>query len=312
MQLPQPITVKEAAALLNCTYKGDGEILIKGINEIHKVTTGDLTFVDVPKYYAKALNSAATVILINQETDFPEGKALIISNEPFTDYNKLVEHYRTKEKPAKFSHWNKFAIGENVEIGENVQIFPGVVIGNNIKIGNNCILYPNVVLYDDVTLSDDVIIHANSVIGGHAYYYKNRKTHFEKLQSCGRVIIERGVEIGTCCTIDKGVSGDTIIGEHTKLDNQVHVGHGVVIGKMCLIGAQVGIGGKTIIEDEVIIWGQAGITKDITIGKGAVISAQSGVSKSLEGGKAYFGSPAQEIRKIQKEMAWLRRQANED
>ncbi|RYD81587.1 MAG: hypothetical protein EOP53_05975 [Sphingobacteriales bacterium] len=111
MQLAQPISVKQAAEILNCTYKGDGEILINGINEIHKVTTGDLTFVDVPKYYVKALNSAATVILINQETDFPEGKALIISQEPFTDFNKLVNHFRSEEKPAKYSHWNKFRFG---------------------------------------------------------------------------------------------------------------------------------------------------------------------------------------------------------
>jgi UDP-3-O-[3-hydroxymyristoyl] glucosamine N-acyltransferase len=309
MQLASPINVREAADLLNASFKGDGEMHITGLNEIHKVQPGDLTFVDVEKYYAKALNSAATTILINKETEFPEGKAIIVSDDPFRDYNRLVTHFRTEETPARYSHWNRFALGKNVKIGEGINIFSGVVLGNNILIGNNCTLYPNVVLYDDTTLGDNVTIHANTVIGGHAYYYKNRKTHFDKLISCGRVIIENDVEIGAACTIDKGVSGDTIIGEHTKLDNQVHLGHGVVIGKRCLIGAQVGIGGKTIIEDDVIIWGQAGITKDVTIGAGSVISAQSGVSKSLEGGRSYFGTPAQEIREIQKQMAWVRRAA---
>jgi UDP-3-O-[3-hydroxymyristoyl] glucosamine N-acyltransferase len=312
MQLPSPISISEAAGLLGAQFRGDGEMKITGLNEIHKVRSGDLTFVDVPKYYKKAFDSAATTILINQETEFPKGKAIIVSDDPFRDYNKLVDHFRTKETPARFSHWNRFASGSNVQIGEGTTIFPGVVIGNNVRIGKNCTMYPNVVLYDDTILGDNVIIHANTVIGGHAYYYKNRKTHFEKLVSCGRVIIENDVEIGTACTIDKGVSGDTIIGEHTKLDNQVHVGHGVVIGKRCLIGAQVGIGGKTIIEDDVIIWGQAGITKDVTIGAGSVISAQSGVSKSLPGGESYFGTPAQEIRKAQKEMAWVRRGARGD
>jgi UDP-3-O-[3-hydroxymyristoyl] glucosamine N-acyltransferase len=307
MDIKEPISVKEAAVLLGLPFKGDGNLLISGINEIHKVRAGDLTFVDVQKYYKKALTSAANFIIINQDTAFPDGKAILISDNPFHDYNRLVTHFMPEEKPQHIA----FSKGENVVIGKDVQIYPGVVLGRDIRIGDGSVIYPNVTIYDNTIIEDHVIIHANTVIGGHAYYYKNCKTHYEKLISCGRVILETGVEIGSSCTIDKGVSGDTIIGEQTKLDNQVHVGHGVIIGKRCLIGAQVGIGGKAIIEDDVILWGQTGITKDVTIGAGAVVSAQSGVSKSLEGGKAYFGTPAQEIRKAQKEMAWLRIKANE-
>jgi len=308
MDIKDPIRVKDAAQLLGIPFKGNGDLLITGINEIHKVRKGDLTFVDVPKYYKKALSSDANFIIINQDTEFPEGKAILISDDPFHDYNRFVTHFMAEEMPQHVA----FSKGENVTIGNDVQIYPGVVLGRDITIGDGAVLYPNVVVYDNTIIGEDVIIHANTVIGGHAYYYKNRKSHYEKLISCGRVILEKGVEIGASCTIDKGVSGDTIVGEHTKLDNQVHVGHGVVIGKRCLIGAQVGIGGKTIIEDDVILWGQTGITKDVVIGKGAVISAQSGVSKSLEGGKAYFGTPAQEIRKAQKEMAWVRMKSNEE
>lgn len=281
--------------------------MITGINEIHKVRKGDLTFVDVQKYYAKALTSDASFIIINKDVEFPDGKAILISEDPFHDYNRLVTHFMPEEKP-----WHTtFSKGENVSIGVDVQIYPGVVLGRDIEIGDGSVIYPNVVIYDNAIIGKNVIIHANTVIGGHAYYYKNRKSHFEKLISCGKIILENDVEIGASCTIDKGVSGDTIIGEHTKLDNQVHIGHGAVIGKRCLIGAQVGIGGKTTIEDDVILWGQTGVTKDITIGAGAVVSAQSGVSKSLEGGKAYFGTPAREIRKVQKEMAWVRIKSNE-
>ena len=307
MDILKSITVKDAAEFLGLSFKGDGDMLITGINEIHKIRKGDLTFVDVQKYYQKALTSDASFIIINKDVEFPEGKAILISDDPFHDYNRLVTHFMAEEKP-----WHvAFSKGENVRIGEDVQIYPGVVLGRDIEIGDGSVIYPNVVIYDNAIIGKNVVIHANTVIGGHAYYYKNRKTHYEKLISCGRVIIENDVEIGASCTIDKGVSGDTIIGEHTKLDNQVHVGHGAVIGKRCLIGAQVGIGGKTIIEDDVILWGQTGVTKDITIGAGAVVSAQSGVSKSLEGGKAYFGTPAREIRKAQKEMAWVRIKANE-
>lgn len=308
MNIKEPIRVKEAAALLGLAFKGSGDLIIKGINEIHKVRKGDLTFVDVPKYYKKALFSEADIIIINKDTDFPEGKAILISEDPFHDYNRLVTHFSNEEKPQHIA----YSKGENVQIGKNVQIYPGVVLGRDIVIGDGAVIYPNVVIYDNAIIGHNVIIHANTVIGAHAYYYKNRKDHYEKLISCGRVILENDVEIGACCTIDKGVSGDTIIGEHTKLDNQVHVGHGVVIGRRCLIGAQVGIGGKTTIEDDVILWGQTGVTKDVVIGARAIVSAQSGVSKSLEGGKAYFGTPAREIRKVQKEMAWLRIQAGSE
>jgi UDP-3-O-[3-hydroxymyristoyl] glucosamine N-acyltransferase len=304
MRLEKPVRVSEAADFLKIKYVGDGNQLIKGLNEIHKVTPDDLTFVDVPKYYQKALTSPATIILINQQIEAPAGKSLLISSDPFYDYNRLVTFFMHEEKPAS-SDWDNRT---DLAIGENTTIYPGVVLGSKVTIGANCTIYPNVVIYDNTHIGDNVVVHAGTIIGAHAFYYKNRKTHFEKLISCGRVIIHNDAEIGAACTIDKGVSGDTIIGAHTKLDNQVHVGHGVEIGERCLIGAQVGIGGKTIIEDEVIIWGQAGITKDVRIGKGAVISAQSGVSKSLEGGKAYFGSPAQEILKAHKEQAWLRQQ----
>ena len=277
---------------------------VTGINEIHKVEHGDMTFVDIAKYYSKALNSAATTILINKEVDFPEGKAILISTDPFGDYIKSVEFFKDEEKPSSTESFSK---GRDVEIGEGTVIYPGVVLGSHIRIGKNCTIYPNVVIYDHSFLGDNVIIQANTVVGSHAFYYKNRGTHFEKMISCGQVIIENDVEIGAGCTIDKGVSGDTIIGEGSKLDNHIHIGHGVVLGKRVLIAAQVGIGGKTIIEDEVVIWGQVGITKDVTIGKGAVLMAQSGVGKSLEGGKVYFGSPVQENRKALKEMAFLRR-----
>jgi UDP-3-O-[3-hydroxymyristoyl] glucosamine N-acyltransferase len=303
MQLKKSSSVSEIAHFLNIPFKGDGSRAVAGINEIHKVTEGDITFVDVEKYYNKALNSAATTIIINKEVPFPEGKSILISNDPFSDYNKLVSFFKDEEKPSVH---DKFCKGHDVEIGEGSEIYPGVVIGSHVRIGKNCTIFPNVVLYDHTFLGDNVIIQANAVIGAHAFYYKGRGTHFEKMISCGRVIIENDVEIGACTTIDKGVSGDTIIGEGSKIDNHCHLGHGVVLGKRVLLAAQVGIGGKAILEDEVIAWGQVGITKDVTISKGAVLLAQTGVSKSLPGGKIYFGSPAQENRKALKELAYLR------
>ena len=174
-------------------------------------------------------------------------------------------------------------------------------------IGTNCIIHSGVVIYDHSVIGDNVILHANTVIGADAFYFKRRPDFYEKMHSCGRVVIHDHVEIGACCTIDRGVSSDTIIGKGTKLDNHVHVGHDTVIGKNCLFAAHVGIAGCVNIEDEVIFWGQVGCQKDLTVGKGAVVYGQSGISKSLKGGLVYFGSPAKEAREKMKEMALVSR-----
>ena len=127
------------------------------------------------------------------------------------------------------------------------------------------------------------------------------------MHTCGRVVIGNDVEIGSNSTIDKGVSGDTNIGEGTKIDSHVHVGHDTEIGKNCLFAAHVGISGAVVIEDDVTLWGQVGIPSDVVIGKGVVVLAQSGVTKSLESNKVYFGSPAAENREKLRELALIRK-----
>ncbi|MFN0274391.1 MAG: UDP-3-O-(3-hydroxymyristoyl)glucosamine N-acyltransferase [Chitinophagales bacterium] len=296
MQLKEPISLKECAAFLGSKLSGDADMQIRGINEIHKVRRGDITFVDFEKYYNKALQSAATFIIINKEVECPQGKGLIFSDDPFRDYVKLVQRFSPFNPSLK-------NISNTAVIGENTLLFPGVYIGNNCIVGKNCVLHPNVVLYDNTIIGDDVVIHANTVIGADAFYFKDRKTHRDKMISCGRTIIHDHVEIGACVTIDKGVSGDTIIGEHTKMDNHIHIGHGVEIGKMCLFAGGVMIGGKTIIGNNVILWGQVGVSKDLVIEDNVTVLAQSGVGDNLKAGKKYFGSPADEARKKMKELA---------
>lgn len=303
MKLREAVPVEWVAAFTGARLVGDSQQLMTGINEIHKVMPGDLSFVDFEKYYDKCLQSAATIILINKEVSCPEGKTLLVHEDPFDAYVKLVKHFRPF-KPAQER------ISPLAVIGEHTVLQPGVVIGHHVRIGENCLIHPNVVIYDHCTIGNNVIIHAGTVIGADAFYFKRRKerdVQYDKLESCGRVVIEDDVEIGACCTIDKGVSGDTVIGRGTKLDNHIHIGHGAVIGRNCLFAAQTGIGGKAIIEDEVILWGQVGVSKDLTIGKGAVVYAQSGVPSSIEGGKIYFGSPVDQAKVKMKEMSWVRR-----
>jgi UDP-3-O-[3-hydroxymyristoyl] glucosamine N-acyltransferase len=303
MQLIKAVTLQEIATLLNIPFKGNPKAQILGLNVVHKVKHGELTFVDFSKYYTRALQSDASFIIIDKEVDCPEGKHLLISDDPFRDFNKLTQHFR----PFEPSYLN---ISNTATIGEGTVVQPGVFIGNHVKIGINCIIHANVSICDYSEIGDDVTINPNTVIGGDAFFFKKRQNghlEWDKLKTVGRVVIANKVEIGSACTIDRGATGDTIIGEGTKIDNLVHVGHGAVIGKNCLVAAQCGIAGKTILEDEVILWGQVGVNKELVLGKGSVVLAKSGVSKNTEPGKVYFGAPAEEARKYWREAALVKR-----
>jgi UDP-3-O-[3-hydroxymyristoyl] glucosamine N-acyltransferase len=303
MRFPAPVSVKWIAELINARLIGNEEGQATGINEIHKVEKGDLVFVDHPKYYDKCINSEASFIIINKEAHVPEGKALLVVREPFEAYAKIVHHFRPFEPATK-------TISDSAEIGDGSFIYPTAFVGHHVKIGKNCVIHPQVAIMDHCIIGDNVIIQSGSVIGGDAFYYnskKNREVWYKKMPSCGRVIIEDEVEIGAGCTIDRGVSHDTVIGKGTKMDNMIHIGHDTVVGKNCLIAAQVGIAGVVTLGEGVILWGQVGVSKTLSIGDNAIVYAQSGVPKSIEGGQTYFGSPVETAKTKMKELAWVKR-----
>ncbi len=299
MKFPQPIPVKDIAQKIGAKLIGNDEFQATGINELHKVENGDITFVDAKKYFKKSLGSAASIIIINEEVECPKGKALLICENPFEAYDGLVRKYRPLRPMSS-------EIDESAFIHPSAIIEPKVFVGYQVVIGKNCYIQAGSYIGDFSHIGDHVTIQAGCMIGTDAFYFQKTESGFKKWRSGGRVVIEDHVDIGAACTINRGVSGDTVIGEGSKLDCQVHVGHGAVIGKNCLIAGQVGIGGKAILEDDVILYGQVGVAQRVRIGAGAVVSAKSGVSKNIEGGKAYFGIPAAEIRVRQKELAALR------
>lgn len=303
MKFDKPVALSEIATLIGAKLIGNKTASAKGINEIHVVENGDLAFVDHPKYYEKCINSAASFIIINKETNFPEGKALLVVAEPFEAYLKIVDYYRPFNPSLN-------SIAQSAVVGEGSVVMPNVYLGNKVTIGKNCVIYPNVTIMDYCVIGDNVSIQSGTIIGSDAFYYNkknDRSVHYKKMVSCGRVVIKDFVEIGAGCTIDRGVTGDTIIGEGTKMDNQVHIGHDTLIGKNCLFAAQVGIAGAVVIKDEVTLWGQVGVSKTLTIGKGTVVNAQSGVPSSLPEGKTYFGTPVVESREKMKEIVWIKR-----
>ncbi len=300
MRFITPVSAEEIARITGSKLLVfENTTQVSGINEIHMVEEGDIVFVDHPKYYDKALRSKASFVIMDQEPNDNFGKTLFIHPKPFEAFNQIISIY----KPFQATNYlqNPQAI-----IGKNTIIQPNVFIGPNVSIGDNCVIHPNVVLYGDISIGNHVIIHANTVIGSDAFYYNKKTGVYQKFLSCGNVIIHDRVEIGASCTIDRGVTGSTIIGEGTKLDNQVHIGHDTEIGKNCLFAAQVGIAGVCKIKDGVTLWGQVGVSSKITIEENATVLAQSGVSKSLKANTSYFGSPAGENSTKLRELAVVR------
>lgn len=300
MKLNRTYTLEEIAGILGCSFVGDPEHKVLGLNEIHRVEKGDVVFVDHPKYYDKALNSAATTILIDKEVACPKGKGLIISKTPFDDFNKLTSYFLPYSPQEEF-------VNAEAKIDPSAVLYPNVYVGKNSFIGKNTIIYSGVVIGDNCIIEDDVIIGPNTVIGHYAFYYKKKPMGYDRLLSSGGVHLKSRVEIGALCTIDAGVSAMTTIGEGTKIDNQVHIGHDTIVGKNCLFAANVGLAGCVNVEDNVTLWGQVGCASDVVIGEGAIVLAQSGIAKSLVGGKTYFGSPCGDVRVKFREIAALKK-----
>ena len=284
------------------TVKGDASATVTGVNELHSVRKGDLSFVDSERYYARMLASEASVILINSaDIDCPEGKTLLVTDDPLRDYLAVVKH---------FTHFTPqdTPIHPSAVIGEGTVIQPLVFIGENVRIGKNCIIHSNVSIYADTVIGDNVVIHSNSTIGADACYYQKRPEGWLKLTSCGDTYIGNDVEIGCNCCIDRGVSGTTYIDDGTIFDNLVQVGHDTHIGKRVLLGAQCGIAGCTYIDDDCKIWAKAAVNKDLYIAKGTVLLACSAIDKDVkEEGRTLFGMPAGDAPQRWREMAMMRK-----
>jgi len=303
MQFPAPVSITWIAEFINAELIGNNKNEATGINELHKVEKGDLVFVDHPKYYDTCINSAATFIIINKRTTCPDGKALLLVDNPFEAYCKIVRHFNPFTPSVK-------QVSDSAVIGEGSFIYPNTFIGHHVAVGKNCIIFPNVTIMDNCIIGDNVIIQSGTVIGCDAFYYntkKDRENWYKKMPSCGRVIIEDFAEIGAGCTIDRGVSHDTIIGRGTKFDNTVHIGHDTVIGKNCLFAAHVVVAGCVNVKDGVTLWGQVVVNKTLTIGENAVLLGRTGVSNNLEGNKTYWGAPAQEAGIVKRELVWIKR-----
>ena len=313
MRLPQPLLASAFAKTCGATAHGPDQP-IRGANEIHGVEPGDLTFVDHPKYYRRALASAASVVLIDALPPGgpPPGKTLLVHPDPFAAYDALVREHR----PPR-------ALNAQLDVRTDLHpaavIEPGAVIGPHVSIGAHTRVEANAVVYGPTRIGKGCRIGAGAVVGDQAFYFRGlppagapertRERGRRRWTTGGDVVVEDFVEIGPLCNVARGVSATTRIGRASKLDAACQIGHDVTVGAECLLAAQVGLAGNVRLGDRVTLYGQVGVAQNVTIGAGATVLAKAGVSKDIPPGATYNGIPAQPAREYLRGLATLRRLA---
>ncbi len=304
--------LRELADALQCRLDGDAAIEIVRVAGIDQAEQGDVTFVDNPRYIPRLSSTNASAVIVAEDLAVPAGSrfAILRSKTPYVDFARAVALFLPSSAPAKGID-TLSAIAADVRIGADVSIGPFVTVGAGASIGARTVVYPHVAIGPGASVGDDCVIHSQCsireravvgnrvllhdgvVVGSEGFGFAKQPdgTHL-KIPQGAPVVIEDDVEIGANSTIDRPAVGETRIQAGTKIDNLVHVAHGVSVGRRVLLAAQVGVSGSAVIEDDVILAGQVGVAGHLRIGKGAMATAQSGIPNSLEPGEYVSGSPA--------------------
>jgi UDP-3-O-[3-hydroxymyristoyl] glucosamine N-acyltransferase len=332
------LTVREIAALTAAVARPGADLdrRITGIAALDRAAPDDLAFLDKSKYLTQLSASSAGACLTTERyaSRAPEHVSVLCVAEP---YRAFVEATRTlfpdALRPSSLFEASGVAagafihptarlengvtvdpaavIGPEAEIGIGTVIGAGAVIGPRVRIGRQCAIGANASIANSL-IGDRVVVHPGCAIGQDGFGYVMGRTGHRKVLQVGRVILQDDVEIGAGTTIDRGANRDTVIGEGTKIDNLVQIGHNVSIGRHCIIVSQCGISGSVVIEDHVILAGQVGLPDNVTIGEGAVIGAKSGVISDVPPGEKWFGYPAMRGREFLRSLTTLHRWVRED
>ncbi len=317
-------TLAELAAELGGTVVGDGSTQIRGVAGIREAQPGDVTFIANARYDAYLSQTHASAVICSRDPREARVPLLIVDN-PYLAFQKAVRLFRPElYQPLPGVHPTAVvspaaSIGENASIGAHCVIeagarigahsvlMPGCYVGVQAAIGERALLYPRVTVREECVIGDRCILHPGVVIGADGFGFAFDAGRYHKVPQVGNVVVGDDVEIGANTTIDRATTDATRIGDGTKIDNLVQIGHNVVTGKHCIIVAQVGISGSTILEDYVTIGGQAGIVGHVRLGTGSMVGAQSGVTKSVAAGDKVSGYPAMALNAWKRVTAYLMR-----
>jgi UDP-3-O-[3-hydroxymyristoyl] glucosamine N-acyltransferase len=302
-------TLGELAAELGGEVIGDGGVVIRGVAGIREARPGDITFIANSRYDAYLQETQASAVICGRDARDAMVPLLVVEN-PYLAFQKVVRIFRPDlYRPEPGIHPSAVVsteamLGVGVSVGPCCVVEPGARIGDRVVlgaqayighqavIGDDTVLYPRVVVREECHVGARCLIHPGVVIGGDGFGFAFDQGRYHKVPQVGNVVIGDDVEIGANTTIDRATTHSTRVGDGTKIDNLVQIGHNVEIGRHCIVVAQVGISGSTVIEDYVTIGGQAGLVGHIRVGKGAMIGAQSGVSKSVAAEVVVTGYPA--------------------
>jgi UDP-3-O-[3-hydroxymyristoyl] glucosamine N-acyltransferase len=316
---PMVATVEQLAALVRGRLVGDGSVSIRSARPVAEAGPGDITFIESERYAKLLRSSPASAAIVGPHFDLgrpaiKEDFAVIEVDDPISAFVAVRNHLSGEQKPrwcgihsqahvaatarigSNVAVYPFVYIGEDAEIGDGTSLFPGAVISAGCRIGRECTIYPNAVLYPDVVLADRVEVHAGAVLGGDGFGYRQVNGRHIKIPHTGGLEIGSDVEIGANCAIDRATFEATRIGEGTKIDNLVMIGHNNQIGRYNLLCGQVGIAGSCTTGDNVVMAGQAGIKDKTRIGDGVIVGAQAGVHRSIPSGQQVLGSPAIPVR----------------
>ncbi|MBA3318373.1 MAG: UDP-3-O-(3-hydroxymyristoyl)glucosamine N-acyltransferase [Gemmatimonadales bacterium] len=322
------LTAQAVADLVGGRLLGDGAVSITAVGPIDRAGPGALTLA-VSQHYADALRSspAGAVLLPPALADSPAGPAArIVVDDPYGSMVRVIRRlFPDAARPAGIDPSAR--IGPHCELGADVALGPFVVLGRGVRLGDRCRLAEGVILGDGVTVGEEtrmdarvvcysgarigrrVVLKAGAVIGGDGFGYLSGRSGHERIPHVGGCLIGDDVEVGSNSCVDRGSLDDTVIGQGTKLDNLVHVGHNVRIGDRCLLMAGVGVAGSTRLGHDVILAGHVGVTDHLTIGDRVQVAAKSAVIGNVPAGSVYSGHPARPNRQVLRAQAALYRLA---
>jgi UDP-3-O-[3-hydroxymyristoyl] glucosamine N-acyltransferase len=322
------LTLHELAQLTGGrVLRGNPQAHFTGISSLDLATPDDICFLGNTKYLTQFQQSQAGACLVAPDvTDGPETMALIEVENPTLAFSAVIAHFADAAHafvpgvhpramvdptatldPTRVCIHPGAVIMAGAVIGDGTEIFPNAVIGAHVTIGKDCLIYQNVSIRERCVIGDRVILQPGAVIGSDGYGYQFSQGRHQKIPQVGIVEISNDVEIGANTTIDRARFGKTLIGEGTKIDNLVQIGHNVQIGKHCLVIALTGIAGSAKLGNYVTSAAQVGIAGHLEIGDKAVLAARTGVTGDLPGGQTYLGHPAQPMKQELKNLAHLRR-----